>query len=219
MNAVIQFVLHLDQHLASLTATFGPWMLLLLFVIVFCETGLVVFPFLPGDSLLFAVGALTSIEGSDLELGPVILVLVAAAVLGDAVNSELGRRAGPRLLSWIRRRPAGAEHILLAERFFETHGGRAIVFARFLPFLRTFVPFVAGLASMNRLRFTVFNVLGGVLWVGGFCVAGHFFGNLPFVKSQFHFVILGIALISASPVIVELIRTARRSAIAKRPIA
>lgn len=211
MSSFLDVILHLDQALRTLATDFGPWTLAILAAVIFCETGLVFFPFLPGDSLLFAAGSLAAIDQETLPVERVLIVLILAACIGDAVNFEVGRRVGAPLKAWIERRPGGGAHIQRAERFFEEHGGKAIVLARFLPFLRTFVPFVAGLANMQKRRFFLFNVFGGTVWVTSFVIAGYLFGNLPIVQKHLHFVVLAIIVISVAPIVVEVIK-ARRAA-------
>lgn len=210
MSEWLAFALHLDEHLRTLSQTLGPWTLVVLAAVVFCETGLVVTPFLPGDSLLFAAGGLAALTPSVLPVYVVIPVLLAAAVLGDAVNFEVGRRAGVRVERWMSRRMGGADQLGQAREFFDKFGGKAVIMARFLPLLRTFVPFVTGVADMPRSRFTLYNIIGGVLWVVGLVGAGYLFGNLPLVQRNFHIVIFGIVFVSVTPALIELIRTPRR---------
>lgn len=196
---LIDFVLHVDRHLLSLIGQYGLWVYGILFLIVFVETGLVVMPFLPGDSLLFAAGALAGVGSLD----PLVLGggLFVAAVLGDSANYYVGSRIGAAVYArdsrWIRR-----DHLDRAREFFERHGGKSVLIARFAPFLRTFVPFVAGASRMPYARFLVFNVLGALFWVGGFVSLGYFFGNLPGVKEHFTWVLLGIIVLSLLPALV-----------------
>lgn len=211
----IDIFLHLDVHLNDLAGTLGPWLYAVLFLIVFCETGLVVTPFLPGDSLLFAVGALAAVDGSPINLPEVIGLLCIGAVLGDAVNYAIGYRVGPKVFvsetSWL----LNKEHLLRTERFYERYGGKTIILARFMPIIRTFAPFVAGIGQMRYVRFAAFNVVGGVTWVMAFSLAGFFFGNVPMVKRNFHFVILAIIVISILPPIFEYLRARREHAAEK----
>ncbi|MGV2336391.1 MAG UNVERIFIED_CONTAM: DedA family protein [Planctomycetaceae bacterium] len=204
---LLEVVRHLDEHLARLSAQMGGWLYTLLFAIVFAETGLVIFPFLPGDSLLFAVGALVAVEGSGLSLPLMTALLLVAAIGGDATNYFIGRAVGPRVFSkedsWL----LNKKHLLKAEAFYRRHGGKAIFLARFAPLLRTFAPFVAGIGRMNLVRFWFFNISGGICWVVGFLLAGYFFGNIPAVKRNFEFVILGIIVVSLLPVVVEWYRS------------
>ncbi len=201
--------LHLDSHLAEWTERLGIWVYVLLFVIVFCETGLVVTPFLPGDSLLFATGALAAVPGSPLGLLQLIALLVGAAVIGDAVNYWVGHRLGEALLRRPDSRLIKRKHLEYTQRFYERHGGKTIVLARFMPIVRTFAPFVAGMGSMRYRRFAAFNVFGGVLWVLLFVLGGYWFGNLPFVKRNFQFVILAIIVLSVLPPVIQYARERR----------
>jgi len=204
MDAVkflIDFVLHIDQHLQVLCANYGLWVYAILFVIVFCETGLVVTPILPGDSLLFAVGSMAAID-----LTWVILILIAAAILGDTVNYSVGHYVGPRVFHEEQSRFLNKEYLLRTHAFYEKHGGKTIIIARFLPIIRTFAPFVAGIGSMTYPRFLFFNVFGGVLWVLLFVLAGYWFGNIPIVRKNFSMVIIALVLIPGIPAVVEFIR-------------
>lgn len=192
---------HLDRHLAAFVAQYGGWVYLLLFVIVFCETGLVVTPFLPGDSLLFVVGTLAAVGGMDIAL--VMGVLVAAALSGDNVNYWIGRWAGMRLFArWIN--PA---YLKRTHEFYEKHGGKTIIIARFVPIVRTYVPFVAGVGEMPYLRYLAYCVVGAVVWVGSLCLAGYFFGNIPVIRNNLTVVIVAIVLLSVSPGIVAWLRS------------
>jgi membrane-associated protein len=211
LHQLLDVVLHLDVHLNQWAADLGPWTYVLLFAIVFCETGLVVTPFLPGDSLLFAVGALAASEGSPIQVVPVSLLLIVAAVVGDALNYSIGKLVGPRVFTRPDSRFLRQEHLTRTQRFYEKHGGKTILLARFVPIVRTFAPFVAGIGRMQYRRFALFNVSGGVLWVALFIGAGNLFGNLPSVKRNFHFVILAIVALSLVPIVVEWWR-ARREA-------
>lgn len=208
----IDVFLHLDQHLNEWAASLGPGLYVLLFLIVFCETGLVVTPFLPGDSLLFAVGALAASEGSPIHVSLVSLLLIVAAILGDAVNYAIGRRVGPKVFtkedSWL----LNKKHLVKTQRFYEKHGGKTIVFARFIPIIRTFAPFVAGIGKMQYRSFAVFNVTGALVWVLGFVFAGYMFGNLPAVKKNFQYVILAIIILSIMPPVIEWIRSRKANA-------
>ncbi len=196
MSTILDFLLHLDTHLASFTAAHGPWVYALLFIVIFAETGLVVTPFLPGDTLLFLAGALT---GSGLLSGPwTATVLAVAAVLGNLSNYAIGRAIGPRVFSldnrWLNRR-----HLQQTHAFFERHGGKTIILARFLPIIRTFAPFVAGVAAMPTASFTIYTVVGATAWVGLVFTGGIFFGNLAFVRDHLTEVILGIVILSLIP--------------------
>jgi membrane-associated protein len=204
------FVVRLDVHLAAFIAEHGAWVYALLFVIVFCETGLVVTPFLPGDSLLFVVGTLAAAGGMDIAL--VMALLVAAALSGDNVNYWIGRWAGPKVFRaedsrWFNRR-----HLERTHAFYERHGGKAIILARFVPIVRTYVPFVAGIGAMPYLRFLAFSIAGALLWVVSLSLAGYWFGNIPAVKENLALVIVVIVAISVSPIGLEILRAWRRRA-------
>jgi membrane-associated protein len=211
LQQAVDIFFNLDTHLNAWAGVLGPWLYLVLFLIIFCETGLVVTPFLPGDSLLFAVGALASVDDSPLHLPWLCLVLFAAAVAGDAVNYAIGSRLGPRVFRWEDSRFFNKKHLLRTHRFYEKYGGKTIVLARFIPIVRTFAPFVAGIGSMTYSRFALFNVSGGAFWILSFVLGGYFFGNLPFVKEHFHFVVVAIILLSIMPPIVEYVRMRREA--------
>jgi membrane-associated protein len=202
----IDIFLHLDSHLNAWAGAMGPWLYVLLFLIVFCETGLVVTPFLPGDSLLFATGALAAISGSPINVVAIIAVLIVAAVLGDATNYAIGYRIGPKVFSRENSFFFNKKHLEKTQAFYEKHGGKTIILARFVPIIRTFAPFVAGIGKMQYRRFALFNVTGAIAWVVGFVALGYSFGNLPFVKKQFQYVILGIIVLSVLPMAVEIVR-------------
>ena len=205
------FVVRLDVHLAAFIAEHGVWVYALLFVIVFCETGLVVTPFLPGDSLLFVVGTLAAAGGMDIAL--VMALLVAAALSGDNVNYWIGRWAGPKVFRaqdarWFNRR-----HLERTHAFYERHGGKAIIIARFVPIVRTYVPFVAGIGAMPYARFLAFSIAGALAWVVSLCLAGYWFGNIPAVKENLAAVIVVIVALSLAPIVLEFLRAhARRAA-------
>jgi len=211
LQTIIDIFLHLDQHLNQWAADMGAWLYALLFGIVFAETGLVVTPFLPGDSLLFAVGALSATEGSPIDPWAVSALLIVAAVLGDAVNYAIGARVGPKVFTegsrFFKR-----EHLDRTHRFYEKHGGKTIILARFVPIVRTFAPFVAGIGKMTYARFALYNIVGAVVWVVLFVALGHAFGNLPVVKRNFQYVILGIIVLSVLPIAVEWWRARRQAA-------
>jgi membrane-associated protein len=215
MDYLIDVFLHLDVHLAELTNAYGPWIYAILFLIVFAETGLVATPFLPGDSLLFASGALAA--AGALRPLPVTVLLLVAAIAGDAVNYAAGRFAGPRIFKsgggtrfWDR--VLNREHLDRTHQFFERYGGKAIVLGRFVPIVRTFVPFVAGAASMTYATFAFYNVTGAIAWVGICVGAGYAFGNVPIVRSNFSLVALGIVFVSLLPMFVEILRARRQAA-------
>ncbi|MCI3952582.1 MAG: hypothetical protein K0R53_2080 [Burkholderiales bacterium] len=190
-------VVHLDSHLAAFVAEHGPWVYALLFVIVFCETGLVVTPFLPGDSLLFVAGAVAA--AGDMNIGLLMATLVAAALCGDNVNYGVGRWIGPRVFSFERSRWFNPAHLVRAHEFYERHGGKTIILARFVPIVRTYVPFVAGVGAMPYLRYLGFCIVGALVWVVSLCLLGYWFGNQPVVKNNLTVVILIIVAISISP--------------------
>lgn len=203
LDFFISMVLHIDQHLFALVEAYGAWLYAILFLIVFCETGLVVTPFLPGDSLLFAAGAVC---GAGFLSYPVLMgVLLAAAILGDACNYEIGRIVGPSIFS-KKTRFLNKDHLLKAHAFYEKHGGKAIIIARFVPIVRTFAPFVAGIALMHPITFLSFNIIGAILWVVGLVSAGFFLGNLTVVKENFTLVIYGIIIVSVLPVVFEVVK-------------
>jgi membrane-associated protein len=200
MDLVLWFwdlVVHLDDHLAAFVAQYGAWVYLLLFVIVFCETGLVVTPFLPGDSLLFVVGAIAAVGGMDLTA--VMATLVAAALCGDNVNYWVGRWIGPKVFHYPKSRWFNPSHLQRAHDFYERHGGKTIVLARFVPIVRTYAPFVAGVGAMPYPRYLGWCIAGALIWVLSLCTAGYLFGNIPVVKDNLTVVILLIVLLSVSP--------------------
>ncbi|HEY8924783.1 MAG TPA: DedA family protein [Polyangia bacterium] len=193
MHFLVDFILHVDKHLAEFVAAYGMWVYALLFLIVFVETGLVVMPFLPGDSLLFVVGALCGTGMMSLPLA--MAVLLVAAILGDQCNYTIGRYFGPKVFQWEQSRFFNKRAFDAAHEFYEKHGGVTIILARFMPFIRTFAPFVAGVAEMTRSRFTAYNVAGGVIWVVGLTLAGYLFGNIPFVQTHLSKIIWAMILI------------------------
>jgi membrane-associated protein len=197
LAAAWEIAIHLDAHLAEFVAEHGSWVYALLFVIVFIETGLVVWPFLPGDSLLFVTGAIAAAGGMD--IAAVMAVLVGAALTGDNVNYFIGRWVGPRVFHYEASRWFSPKHLARAHAFYDRHGGKTIILARFLPIVRTYVPFVAGIGAMPYARYIGFCVAGALLWVVSICSAGYFFGNLPVVKNNLSVVIVLIVLVSVSP--------------------
>jgi membrane-associated protein len=207
---LVEFGLHLDKNLADMADTYGLWLYAVVFLVVFCETGLVVTPFLPGDSLLFAFGMLAAREGSHLDVWLAAVLLIAAAIAGDGLNYWIGFFLGPKVFhyddSWL----LNKKYLLRAHEFYERHGGKTIVLARFIPIMRTFAPFVAGIARMGYVRFWQFNCVGGAAWVLLFLFGGYFFGNIPVIKTNFHFVIVAIVVISVMPMVVEWILARRR---------
>ncbi len=212
LHGLVDVVLHLDRHLVELLAQHGVWLYALLFAIVFAETGFVVTPFLPGDSLLFAAGALAAVDSSGtLRLVPLMLLLGVAAIAGNTLNYSIGRYVGPRAFSGSSRL-LSLEHLERTEAFFRRHGALAIVLSRFVPIVRTFAPFVAGIGRMPYGRFQAFNIAGGAGWVLLFCVGGFLFGNLPWVKRNFGLVTIAIIILSVVPLALTLLRERRERA-------
>jgi len=204
ISNIIDFIIHLDTHLSDLIQTYGLWTYLILFVVIFCETGLVVTPFLPGDSLIFAAG--TFAARGDLKVGWLFLILAAAAVLGDTVNYWIGKIIGPKIFHKEKTPFFKKEYLDRTHEFYEKYGAETIIIARFVPIIRTFAPFVAGIGRMSYLKFISYNVIGGVGWVAIFTFGGYFFGNIPFVKNNFSIVIIAIILISLVPAVVEFLK-------------
>jgi membrane-associated protein len=200
----IDIVLNLDDHLQALVAAYGAWIYLILFLIIFCETGLVVTPFLPGDSLLFVAGAVAAAGGMDIHL--LVVLLIIAAILGDAVNYAVGHYIGPRMFNHNESRWLNPKHLKRAHDFYEKYGGKTIIIARFVPIVRTYAPFIAGAASMTYAKFALFNVTGAVIWVTSLGYAGYFFGNLPIIKDNLKLVIIAIIILSILPGIIEIWR-------------
>ena len=207
---LIDLIVHLDDHLQTLVVNYGAWVYLILFLIVFCETGLVVTPFLPGDSLLFVAGAIAAGGGMNIHL--LVLLLFIAAVLGDAVNYGVGHYLGPRVFKSKESRWLNPRHLQRAHEFYERHGGKTIIIARFVPIVRTYAPFVAGAASMPYPRFALYNITGGALWVTSLAYAGYFFGNIPVIKNNLTLVIIAIIILSILPGVVEYLRHRNRPA-------
>ena len=193
ISFLVDFILHIDKHLEAFVIAYGPWVYALLFLIVFVETGVVVMPFLPGDSLLFIVGALCGIGLMSFPIACAILIV--AAILGDQCNFTIGRYLGPKVFQWEDSRFFNKKAFDQAHGFYERYGGVTIILARFMPFIRTFAPFVAGVAAMDRGKFTLFNVVGALIWVLGIATAGYFFGNLPLVREHLEKIIWGLILI------------------------
>ena len=199
---LIDFILHIDQHLIELTQTYGLWIYAILFLIVFCETGLVVTPFLPGDSLLFTAGAVAALGGMNVHIAAALLL--AAAVIGDAVNFAIGKYFGEKLFAKPDSRVFKREYLDKTHAFYEKYGGKTIILARFVPIVRTFAPFVAGMGNMHYGRFIRYNIIGALMWVGLLTYAGYFFGELPVVKNNFGLVVIGIIVVSVLPMAVEI---------------
>ncbi|MCK0507180.1 DedA family protein [Aromatoleum anaerobium] len=200
INLLIDIVMHLDKHLEALVQSYGIWIYAILFAVIFSETGFVVTPFLPGDSLLFVAGALAAVGGMD--IGVLIAVLTVAAVLGNTVNYAIGRYFGPKVFQWENSRLFNKAALMKTHLFYEKHGGKTLVISRFLPLFRTFAPFVAGIGSMTYARFTLFNVIGALAWVVSLTFAGYWFGNMPWIKQNLTLVIVAIIVLSLVPVAV-----------------
>jgi membrane-associated protein len=209
LSRLLDFVLHLDKHLSSLIQTYGIWTYLILFVIIFLETGLVVTPFLPGDSLLFAAGTFAAAKA--LNVLWLLIILSAAAIFGDTVNYWIGHFVGPRVFHQDKSRFFKKEHLDRTHRFYEKYGAETIIIARFVPIIRTFAPFVAGIGRMSYWKFISYNVIGGIGWVAFFVFGGYFFGNIPFIKRNFGLVIIAIIIVSTIPAVVEFCRHRRAS--------
>jgi membrane-associated protein len=214
MEYLIDLFLHLDVHLAEFVAQYGIWVYGMLFAIIFIETGLLIWPFLPGDSLLFAAGALSATGALDVRI--VFVLLIAAAIAGDAVNYSIGRYVGPKVFSahdyqGFLHRLLNRDHLDKAHAFFEKHGGMAVVSGRFVPIVRTFVPFVAGAAAMTASTFVFYNIIGAVIWVTVCAGAGYLFGNVPIIKDNFSLVAIGIVVVSLLPMVIEILRARQRA--------
>jgi membrane-associated protein len=209
ISKLIDIVIHLDKHLSALIQNYGLWTYLVLFVVIFCETGLVVTPFFPGDSLLFAAGSFASLGA--LKVGWLFLILAAAAVIGDTVNYWIGHYVGPKAFHKEKARFFKKEYLERTHQFYEKYGGKTIIIARFIPIIRTFAPFVAGIGKMTYWKFISYNVIGGVGWVAIFVFGGYFFGNIPVVKRNFTIVIFAIIFISILPGIIEYFRHKKKA--------
>ncbi|MCK6786693.1 DedA family protein [Enterobacter roggenkampii] len=209
---LIDFILHIDVHLAELVAQYGVWVYAILFLILFCETGLVVTPFLPGDSLLFVAGALSALPTNDLNVHLMVVLMVIAAIVGDAVNYTIGRVFGERLFSNPDSKIFRRSYLDKTHAFYERHGGKTIILARFVPIVRTFAPFVAGMGHMSYRHFAAYNVIGALLWVLLFTYAGYLFGDLPIVQKNLKLLIVVIIVLSVLPGVIEIIRHKRAAA-------
>lgn len=203
---LIDFILHIDVHLAELVANYGMWVYLILFLIVFCETGFVVTPFLPGDSLLFVAGTLVALPSNELSIAPLIGLLCVAAILGDSINFEIGKYFGKKLFSNPHSKIFKQEYLVKTHQFYEKHGGKTIILARFVPIIRTFAPFVAGMGKMNYQHFLSYNIFGGIFWVALFTLLGYFVGNLPWVQNNLKLLIVVIIIASILPGVIEYFR-------------
>jgi membrane-associated protein len=212
IKTLIDFILHIDQHLVEIVSTYKTWTYLILFLIIFAETGFVVTPFLPGDSLLFAAGTIIAKPESNLNIVVACLLLIAAAILGDLVNYHVGKYIGPKAFSG-KYRFLKKEYLERTQQFYLKHGGKTIIYARFIPIIRTFAPFVAGIGTMSYLRFATYNVVGGIAWVLSFMLLGYYFGGLPVVKDNFTYVIFAIIIISVLPPIFEVIKARRKNSV------
>jgi membrane-associated protein len=215
LHTVIDFLLHFDVHLANLVAEYGVWVYAILFVIIFCETGLVVTPFLPGDSLLFVAGMLSALPTNDLNTHLLAALMIAAAIIGDAANYTIGQFFGKKLFSNPNSKIFRQSYLEKTHTFYEKYGGKTIILARFVPIVRTFAPFVAGMGRMTYRRFATFNVVGGVAWASAFIYAGYFFGELEFVQRNLKLLVIAIIVISVLPAVFETWREQRKSKMAK----
>lgn len=209
---IIDFILHIDVHLAELVAQYGMWVYAILFLILFCETGLVVTPFLPGDSLLFVAGALAALPTNDLNVHTMVALMVVAAILGDAVNYTIGRLFGEKLFSNPNSKIFRRSYLDKTHQFYEKHGGKTIILARFVPIVRTFAPFVAGMGHMSYRHFATYNVIGALVWVLLFTYAGYLFGDLPVVQENLKLLIVGSIIVSILPGVIEIWRHKRAAA-------
>lgn len=209
IKSLIDFILHIDQHLVDIVSSYQTWTYLILFLIIFAETGLVVTPFLPGDSLLFAAGAIIAKPESNLNIWLMWILLFVAAVIGDMVNYMIGDYVGPKAFSG-KYKLLKKEYLDKTQNFYIKHGGKTIIYARFIPIIRTFAPFVAGIGTMSYSRFASYNVIGGFLWVTSFLFIGYFFGGLPIIKQNFTYVIIGIIILSILPPFIEILREKSR---------
>jgi membrane-associated protein len=218
ISQLLDYVLHLQRHLDSWTTSMGPWFYLLLFAVIFCETGLVVTPILPGDSLLFAVGALASGAESSLNMALLFGLLTVAAVVGDAVNYAIGLRLGPKVFKYEQSWFFNKKHLLRAQAFYEKYGSKTIVLARFVPIVRTFAPFVAGIGAMRYPRFFLYNCVGGAAWVAICLWSGYFFGRVPWVNEHFEFVVLAIVFVSVLPMAVEFLLAWRQRVLLRKAV-
>ena len=205
IHSIADFIIHIDHHINTLVSNYGAWSYAILFAIIFCETGLIIMPFLPGDSLLFVIGALAASDGP-LDVKLVLMLLTAAAILGNTVNYQVGRMLAPKIFRNENIRFLNKEHLQKTQAFFDRHGSKAIIITRFMPILRTCAPFLAGVGSMPYSKFTLYNFVGGILWVSLFVLAGYFFGKVPFIEHNFSKVILVIIVVSLLPAVIEILR-------------
>ena len=212
IKTLIDFILHIDDHLVEIVSNYKTWTYLILFIIIFAETGLVVTPFLPGDSLLFATGAIVAKEESNLNIVVMAILLIIAAILGDLVNYHVGKYIGPKAFSG-KIRFSKKEYLERTQAFYNKHGGKTIIYARFIPIIRTFAPFVAGIGTMTYLRFATYNIVGGIVWVVSFLLLGFYFGGLPIIKENFTYVIFAIIILSIIPPVIELLRNRNKKSV------
>jgi membrane-associated protein len=210
IKSIIDFILHIDHHLVEIVSDYKTWTYLILFLIIFAETGLVVTPFLPGDSLLFAAGAIIAKPDTGLNVFFMFVLLCIAAILGDLVNYHIGKYIGPRAFSG-KYKLLKVDYLNKTQAFYNKHGGKTIIYARFIPIIRTFAPFVAGIGAMSYTKFASFNVIGGIAWVGSFLFLGYFFGGIPVIKNNFTYVIFGIIFVSILPPFIGVIRSRTKS--------
>ena len=217
IKTLIDFILNIDEHLVEIVSNYKTWTYLILFLIIFAETGLVVTPFLPGDSLLFAAGAIIAKPDSNMNIVLTCLLLIVAAILGDLVNYHVGKYIGPRAFSG-KVRFLKKEYLERTQEFYYKHGGKTIIYARFIPIIRTFAPFVAGIGTMSYMKFATYNVVGAIAWISSFLFLGYFFGGLPVIKDNFTYVIFGIIVVSMLPPVIEVIRDRRKRAAAKQQV-
>lgn len=213
LKTILDFILHIKDHLSDIITNYPQWFYAIIFLVIFVETGLVVMPFLPGDSLLFAIGALAALSQNNLNIWAIFALLVVAAILGDTVNYHIGKFLGPKVFSG-NYKLLNKEHLYKAQGFYEKYGGKTIIMARFVPIVRTFAPFVAGIGTMNYGKFIQYNIVGAILWVGVCIAGGYFFGSLPFVEKNFELVLIAIIGISIIPVIIEVIREKMKKSVA-----
>lgn len=211
MDFLLDFILHIDRYMVWIVQEYHTWTYIILFLIIFCETGLVVTPFLPGDSLLFVAGAITALPGMPLEINLLAFILFAAAVAGDSCNYMIGHFFGRKLFSNPNSKIFKQSHLDKTHEFYKKYGGKTIIIARFVPIVRTFAPFVAGMGKMHYYYFMLYNLIGGALWITLFCYAGYFFGNFPFIKENLKLLVVAIVVISILPAIVEMIRVKMKS--------
>ncbi len=214
LTTIVYSLLALDQTVANLAGNYGPWLYAILFLVIFAETGLVVFPFLPGDSILFIAGTVVAVAGLDIHV--LVLVLVLAAVLGDSVNYGVGHYIGPKVFHEPESRWFKRDHLLRTQAFYDRYGGVTIIIGRFIPIIRTFAPFLAGVAGMSYRRFLSYNIIGGCLWIGLLVYVGFIFGNVPLVKNNMSLIVIGIVVVSLIPAVTTFVRERRASRSATR---